>query len=132
MDNLGRIVFVQCGFLGHLNDAGQWQQIVPPIGANFPHSLPPNAYIMADKGYPNEEPLLTPWRRQRLIGNPERRFFNQEFSRCRESVEHSIKRFKEYKAVSNLWRHTRANAAIIMELCATLAQRHILLTQVIR
>ena len=125
-------MFVQCGFLGHMNDAGQWHHIVPPIGHNMPLSLPPNVYLMADKCYPNEEPLLTPWRRQRLRGHPERRFFNREFSRHRESVEHAIKRFKEYKAVSHLWRNERADASTVMEVCAALAQRHILLTREIR
>ena len=132
VDNQGNIVFARCGFLGRCNDAGQWQHIVPQIGQGTPNPLPPNAYILADKGYPNEDPLLTPWRRQRLDGHPDRQLFNQELGRLRESVEHSIKRFKEYKIVSNLWRHERALAVRVMELCASLAQRHIVLTRVIR
>ena len=132
VDNTGNIVFVQCGFYGHLNDAGQWHHIVPPIGQGMPLCLPANSYLFADKGYPNEEPLLTPWRRQRLVGHPDRKFFNTEMSRHRESIEHAIKRLKEYKSMSSLWRHPRDNAAQVMELCAALAQRHIMLTRALR
>lgn len=131
-DNTGNIVFVQCGFYGHQNDAGQWLHIVPPIGQGMPLPLPENSYLLADKGYPNEEPLLTPWRRQRLVGHPSRTFFNTELSRHRESIEHTIKRFKEYKAIATLWRHPRGNAVQVMELCAALAQRHIVLTRALR
>ena len=132
VDNTGHIVFVQCGFLGHQNDAGQWQHIAPPIGPGMPNSLPDNTYILADRGYPNEEPLLTPWRRQRLNGHPDRRFFNQELASCRQIVEHSIARFKEYRIISTLYRHRREDAQRVMELCAALAERHIRLSRAIR
>ena len=56
-DNEGNIVFVKCGFHGRMNDAGQWEQIVPPIGQGMPLSVPPNTYLLADKGYPNESIL---------------------------------------------------------------------------
>ena len=106
--------------------------VIPSIGAGYPNNLPDNLYLMADKGYPNEQPLLTPWRRQRVRGHPDRAFFNTEFSRCREEVEHSIKRMKEYKVLSTLWRHPRNLANDVMLLCANLAQRHILLTRELR
>ena len=32
VDNSGNIVFVQAGFLGHMNDAGQFQRLLPRIG----------------------------------------------------------------------------------------------------
>ena len=131
-DNMGNIVLIRCGFMGHMNDAGQWQHVAPPIGHNLPLSLPANVYLLADKGYANEDPLITPWRRQRVRGHPQRKLFNKELARHRESIEHTIKRFKEYKAASHIWRNNRADFLMVAETCASLAQRHIALTRQIR
>jgi hypothetical protein len=61
VDNLGNIVFLQAGFLAAQNDATNFifmERIGP--GTNF--DMPPNAYLLAHKGYADVHPLLTPFR----------------------------------------------------------------------
>ena len=130
IDNNGRIVFIQSGFLGHNNDSAQLQ-MMPKIGNGEQLHLPAGLYILADKGYPCQYPLLTPWREQDIAGDERRKLFNIEFRRVRVSIEHCIRRIKEYGAVNQLWRHERWMFPIVNELCAFLAQRHINLSVVI-
>ncbi len=71
MDNRGNIVFIQSGFLGHNNDSGQFQ-LIPRIGPGEELHLPHGLYILEDKGYPLQYPLVTPWRVADAAGNPQR------------------------------------------------------------
>ena len=63
MDSRGNIVYIQSGFLGHNNDSAQLQ-MMPRIGNGEELHLPAGLYFLADKGYPCEYPLLTPWRQR--------------------------------------------------------------------
>ena len=130
MDNRGNIVFIQSGFLGHNNDSGQFQ-LMPRIGPAEELHLPHGLYILADKGYPLQYPLVTPWRRADAAGNPQRELFNLELRRVRVGIEHCIRRVKEYGVVQHIWRHERWMFPIVLELCACLAQRHISLSTVL-
>ncbi len=130
MDNRGNIVFVQLGFLGHNNDSGQFQ-LMPRIGPGEELHLPHGLYILADKGYPLQYPLVTPWGVADAAGNPQRELFNLELRRARVRIEHCIRRVKEYGAVQNIWRHERWMFPVVVELCAFLAQRHISLSRVL-
>ena len=130
MDNRGNIVFIQSGFLGHNNDSAQLQ-MMPRIGNGEELHLPAGLYILADKGYPCEYPILTPWRAGDVRDDQRRNLFNLELRRVRVRIEHCIRRVKEYGAVSQLWRHERWMFSVVNELCAFLAQRHIDLSRVI-
>ena len=130
MDNRGNIVFIQSGFLGHNNDSAQLQMI-PRIGDGQHLHLPAGLYILADKGYPCEYRILTPWRAADVGGDQRRHLFNLELRRVRVRIEHCIRRVKEYGAVSQIWRHERWMFPLVNELCAFLAQRHIDLSRVI-
>ena len=68
---------------------------------------------------------LTPWRVRQVGGNQRRELFNLELRRARVKVEHCMRRMKEYRAVSHLWRHERWMFPIVSKLCVFLAQRHI-------
>ena len=59
IDNQGNIVYIQSGFLGD-NDSAQLQ-MMPRIGDGEKLHLPAGLYILADKGYPFDYSLLTPW-----------------------------------------------------------------------
>jgi hypothetical protein len=130
MDNCGSIVFIQFGFLGHNNDSAQLQ-MMPRIGNGEELDLPAGLYILADKEYPCEYPLLTPWRERAVAGDEHRKLFNLQLRRVRVRIEHCIRRVKEYGAVNQLWRHERWMFPVVNELCAFLAQRHINLSSVI-
>ena len=130
MDNHGNIVFIQSGFLGHNNDSAHFH-MMPRIGPEEELHLPHELYILADKGYPEQYPLLTPWREAAIAGRQQRQLFNLELHRVRVRIEHCIRRMKEYGAVHHIWRHQRWMFPIVTELCACLAQRHILLSSII-
>ena len=51
MDNRGRIVFIQSGFLDHNSDSAQ-REIMPKIGSGEKLHLPAGLYILAIKGIP--------------------------------------------------------------------------------
>ena len=105
--------------------------MIPRIRNGEELHLPISLYISADKGYPCEYPLLTPWRERDVAGNERRKLFNLELRQKRVKIEHCIRRNKEYGAVNQLWRHERWMFPVVNELCAFLAQRHIYLSEVI-
>ena len=124
----GNICYIQSGFLGHNNDAGQLL-MMPDIGNGMPLNLPLGAYIIGDGGYPNRYPVLTAFRRQNEL-NEEQELFNYRLRAARVQVEHKIRRMKEYRAVASIWRHPRWFFPIVAELTAFLAQRHIMLSRI--
>ena len=93
--------------------------------------IPLGLYILADKGYPLEYSLVTPWRQPNATGPTQRQLFNFHLKSVRVGIEHCIRRVKEYGAVKNLWRHERWMFPIVVELCAFLAQSHITPSQVL-
>ena len=61
VDNIGNIVFLQAGFLGAMNDAGNYN-MMERIGQGTHNDLPPDVVLLADKGYADVPPLMTPFR----------------------------------------------------------------------
>ena len=119
MDNHRNTVFMQSGFLGHNNDSAQFY-MMPCIGPGEELHLPHGLYILADIGYPEQYPLLTPWREAAIAGRPQRELFNLKLRRVRVRIEHCIRRIKEYGAVHHIWRHERWMFPVVTELCACL------------
>ena len=131
VDNLGNIVFLQAGFLGAMNDAGNFN-LMERIGPGTRYDMPGNLVLLADKGYADVPPLLTPFRAAQIrrLGRLDRqraRRFNRRLSKCRVIIEHTIKYMKSYRAVGSIWRHPRWFQPVVVELCTFLAQRHVVL-----
>ena len=131
VDNVGNIVFLQAGFLGSLNDAGNFN-LMERIGPGTNNDMPLDVVLLADKGYGDIPPLLTPFRAAQIRRLPRHvqrmaRRFNRRLSRCRIIIEHTIKHVKTYQAVGSIWRHPRWFQPIVVELCTFLAQRHVVL-----
>ena len=66
------------------------------IGPGTDHDMRVGALLLADKGYADTPPLLTPFCKAqiRTLAIPDKRRaqqFNRRLSRCRIVVEHSIK-----------------------------------------
>lgn len=102
------------------------------IGPGTNYDMPPDVVLLADKGYGDIPPLLTPFRAaqiRRLPRHEQRmaRRFNRKLSRCRMIIEHTIKHVKIYQAVGSIRRHSRWFQPIVVELCTFLAQRHVVL-----
>ena len=131
MDNLGNIVFLQAGFLGSMNDAGNFH-MMERIGPGADNDMPVGVVLLADKGYGHIPPLLAPFRQTQIrrmnrVEQHQARRFNRQLSKCRVLVEHTIKHMKTYQAVGSLWRHPRWFQPVVVELCTFLAQRHVVL-----
>ena len=131
VDNVGNIVFLQAGFLGSLNDAGNFN-LMERIGPGTNNDMPLDVVLLADKGYGDIPPLLTPFRAAQIRRLPRHvqrmaRRFNRRLSRCRIIIEHTIKHVKTYQAVGSIWRHPRWFQPIVVELCTFLAQCHVVL-----
>lgn len=131
VDNLGNIVFLQAGFLGSMNDSGNFN-LMERIGPGTNYDMPQNVFLLADKGYADTPPLVTPFRalqiRRMARGDQRRaRRFNRTIAKCRILVEHTIKHVKTYRSISSIWRHPRWFQPIVVELCTFLAQRHVVL-----
>ncbi|CAH3026722.1 unnamed protein product, partial [Porites evermanni] len=60
VDNQGNIVFLQAGFLGSMNDAGNFI-LMDRIGPGTACDMPRRTVLLADKGYGDFVPLLTPF-----------------------------------------------------------------------
>ena len=118
-NNVGNIVFRQAGFLGPLNDAGNFK-LMERIGPSTNYEMPPDVVLLADKGY-GDTPRAAqirhlPRQEQRIA-----RRFNRRLSRCRTSIQHSIKLLKTYQAVGRIWRHPRWFQPIVEAPCTFLA-----------
>ena len=59
VDNLGNVVFLQAGFLGVMNDAGNLN-MMERIGPVARYDMSANVILLADKGYTDVPLLLTP------------------------------------------------------------------------
>ena len=70
VDNNGNIVFLQAGFPGSLNDAANYN-LMTNIGPGTHYDMPAGVVLLADKGYGDVPPLLTPFRAVQI-----RRLFN--------------------------------------------------------
>lgn len=129
MDNMGHIWFLQAGFLGSMHDAVSFRPM-EPIGPGHNLDFPPNAKLLADRGYPDGSPLMTPVRANQmaLLNNRERRRarrFNRFLAKRRVKVEHVFKDMKIYKAIGEIWRHPRRLMPVCVELVAFLAERRV-------
>ena len=61
IDNQGNIFFLQAGFLGSMNDAGNFI-LMDTIGPGTAYDMPRGTVLPRDKGYGDFVPLLTPLR----------------------------------------------------------------------
>lgn len=131
VDSLGSIVFLQAGFLGSMNDAGNFH-LMARIGPGTNYDMPHGAVLLSDKGYGDVVPLLTPFRAAQIrpmLRHHQRlaRRFNRKMSKCRIIIEHTIKHLKTYQAIGTIWRHPRWFQPVVVELCTFLGQRHVVL-----
>jgi len=129
IDNEGHIRFLQAGFTGSTHDATSYS-LMQPIGPGLTLDIPPNAVLLADRGYPDGGSLLTPVRQGQihLLNQRERiraRKFNRLLAKRRVKVEHVIKEVKTFKAVGQIWRHPRWLMPICVELATMLAERRL-------
>lgn len=124
----GHIRYLKTGFHGRLNDAGQFLQL-PVNGPGQQLDFPPDCYLLGDRGYANRYPIITPFRRNQLAaegpGRNAQLINNEELSRVRVKVEHTISFLKTYRAVSQLYQHSREFQPIIADLCGFLAERRL-------
>ena len=128
-DNAGRIPFLQAGFLGSTHDS-QTFRLMAPIGPGLALDIPPGLVLLADKGYPDNPPLLTPFRQVQIRRMNRRdarraRRFNRELSSKRVKIEHIFKNLKDFKCVTGIWRHPRWLLPTVIELCAYLTELHL-------
>ena len=126
-DNDGVIVHVECGFLGHTNDAQQFV-LMTNIGPGEELDFPPELNLLADKIYPNRYPLITGFTAAQLARKQglevrKCRTFNRHLQSYRVSVEHSIAKLKSYRATSSTWRHARTLLSKTVQICAGLVCR---------
>ncbi|CAH3112659.1 unnamed protein product, partial [Porites lobata] len=90
VDNQGNIVFLQAGFLGSMNDAGNFI-LMDRIGPGTAYDMPRGTVLLEDKGYGDFVPLLTPFRAAQIRRMPmhqqrRARKFNRKLSQCRVIV----------------------------------------------
>ena len=129
-DSRRNIRYIQTGFDGHMNDAGMFLDM-PSIGYTPNHllQLPNECYLLADKGYANQYPLITPYKRNQMDGLPNdqlqtMRLFNTEHAAHRVVIEHVIRRMKTYRSVGLIFRHSLNDMPMVADICAFLAQRN--------
>lgn len=105
VDNNGCIRHIETGFLGHKNDAQQFD-LMTRIGQDLPFLE--NCVLLADKIYPNRHPLMTPYTSaqiRRMDNRRQARRFNRFVAHYRIAVEQAVAEIKAYKSISSVWRH---------------------------
>ena len=125
VDCHGTIRFMRSGFLGHQNDAQQYRML-PDIGADL--LFPDQCVLLADKIYPNQYPLMTPYTTAQIRckqGRHRRRSLklNRLIVKYRACAEHAIAEIKRYRAISSVWRHKRGLLPKVVHICAFLTSR---------
>ena len=105
-----------------MNDAGVYHSI-PPIGGAGPLPFPAWGKLLADGGFPDVPPLITPWRAPRLVGHPLRQLMNSDLAFYRSTVEHSIGDLKVFASATDVYRNRRAFQPVIVETVYSLSTR---------
>ena len=101
---------------------------LPNIGPNGPLVFPRDCYLLGDRGYANRYPIVTPFRANQMQPNNHlMHVFNYKLCSHRIFVEHVMAYLKTYASVGNFYQHPRWMMPIVVETCACLAQRHIIL-----
>lgn len=118
-----------------MNDVGNYN-MMEAIGPGTHYDLPPDVVLPAEKGYADVPPLMTPFRTAQIRRMARHyklraRTFDCKLSKCRILIEHTIKHMKTYQAVGSIWHHRRWFQPIVVEVCTFLAQRHIVLFDII-
>ena len=97
--NRGHIRFLQTGFLGSMHDVHTFR-FMEPVVPGRALNMPQGVVLLADKGYPDDVPLLTPFQQAQIRAirnNREQRRarkFNVKLSRKRVKVEQIFKNFE--------------------------------------
>lgn len=131
IDCTGQIRYLQSGFLGRENDAMQYHRM-PTIGPGQELDFPEGFYVLADKIYPNDMPLVTPFRRNQLNGRADGSLFNRVHGSYRVKIEHTISYLKKFASVKGVYRHQRWFMPVVADVCACFAQRHVFLVRQLR
>ena len=88
-----------CRFPGHMNDAESYRRL-PAIGHGRRRNLPRRARLLADGGYVNTPPLITP---RRIAYNRRQQNANRALRSIRIRVEYAIGFLKIYSATSDIF-----------------------------
>jgi hypothetical protein len=130
IDNNKCIRYIKAGFKGHNNDATCYN-LMPRIGIEQELDFPSDCFLLADKIYPSQAPILKPYTVQQVAREPQERIrrkmrkLNRKIRSRQVYVEHVIGALKNYRVLSSLYtyRHLRGYTTSIVELCAGLAVR---------
>jgi hypothetical protein len=124
VDNYGTC-FVECGFLGHLNDAQQYCRLPEIGGPELP--FPDECFLLGDKIYPNRHPIVTPFTEQQInrrhVFERRCRELNKIISTHRSIIERSICKLKSYRILSSVWRQRRRHLRQVVIIVAGLVTR---------
>ena len=123
----GIIVYIESGFLGHMNDAQQLA-FMAKIGPGEELDFPADCYLLADKIYPIRYRIITPYtaaQLQRKQGREQQkcRTFNRHLSSYRVTVEHALANLMSYRATGAVWRHSRRLLGRTVKICGGLVNR---------
>jgi len=99
----GVVINMEAGYLG-TNDTGAYN--LSEFGQGN-YGLPDWARGLADGGYPQRLPLLVPYRKPALQGNPERRVINRWHRFYRSVVERTFRKIKVFRCCNATWRHPK-------------------------
>ncbi|KXJ24150.1 hypothetical protein AC249_AIPGENE16634 [Exaiptasia diaphana] len=118
-DSDGLIVLLVAGFPGHMNDAESYRRL-PAIGHGRVRNLPRQARFLANGGYANRLPLITP---RRIAHNRRQQNANRALRAIRVHIEHAIGFMKVYSACSDIFRHMRPFQPVVAATCGALTNR---------
>lgn len=102
-----------------MNDAGTYARL-PQIGHGMARNLPQRARLLADGGYGNRVPLVTP---RRIAHNRRQRNANRSLRSMRVRIEHAIGKLKIYASTSAIFRHQRPFQPLVVATCGMLTNR---------
>ncbi|CAF1319700.1 unnamed protein product [Didymodactylos carnosus] len=105
INNDRKLILFESGFFGSYHDSRIFSSL--QVGLNNP--IPPNTFILDDRGFANKPPIITPYRKNELphagITEFQRFLYNKTLSSYRVYVEHVTHEFKLYKVLSNNYHH---------------------------
>lgn len=100
---------------------------MPAIGPGMELDFPPEAVLLADKAFPCDWPLITPYRGP-LNGVEDeelKRLWNRQINRYRVRVEHANNWVKDLHIIKYIYRQSREWHPTIVEICVSIAFRRL-------
>lgn len=123
VDGKGRLVSIQTGFPGHMNDINVWKESAAFKWMQDLRQMNHNLRLLGDKGYRGQEEILVPFSKKQTKENEELSIFNAILYKWRSVVENLNARLKNFRICRDLFIGSpKSQLRVLQAICLIVAR----------